>query len=89
MTRPTISDADIEAVARRMCIELGMDPDESVQCGAKDDETVAERYADSGHRPRAIMSYMQSQPCWRLWRKEAEAALAADVAVRALRGAQP
>lgn len=39
MSRPTISDADIEAVARRMCIELGINPDVKARCGDGDESS--------------------------------------------------
>ena len=73
-----MTDDEIEAVARKMCIELGLDPEQMVNHGFDADMTPSER-ATLGD---AVPSMLCNSPQWRVWRYEAAIAIAAHRSIQ-------
>lgn len=73
-----MDDATIEKVARSICANLGIDPDEQVGHGYGGDFTPRE-WAD--HNSNMIPAIGLLSPRWRLFRGQAAMAIATSMAV--------
>ena len=71
----TITDAEIEQVARAMCVELGEDPDERI------DLRPEQKRPQAGRSDRAFTP-PRPAPAWTLHADEARRAIAAHRAIR-------
>jgi hypothetical protein len=71
-----ISDAQIERVARRMCLFMRLDPDEIITYGHGDDMKVAERASLSSFYSVALHGSR-----WETYRAVAEQHIAASMAI--------
>lgn len=71
-----MTDEEIESVARFICSQFGLDPDEQVYCGWKDDLTPAELASSDGDY---VPDAMVSLPQWRVYRAKAALSLAATI----------
>ena len=75
-----MTDEEIKIVARGMCAELGIDPDEQVQIVCGDDMTPQELSEQGG----GGFSISYTMPLWRKYRHQAALAIAAARAVSLL-----
>jgi hypothetical protein len=69
----------IEEVARRICAELGLDPDGQVMAGVLDVGTPKEIAEFGGYIPDVCLHV----PRWETYRGKAALAIATEVAIRA------
>jgi hypothetical protein len=72
----------IERVAKAICVNLGLNPDDSVPCGVGDDFTPAE-WIDYRSKSDSIPMVMLYLPRWRLYRGHAATQIAARAALDA------
>ena len=79
-----MTDADVEAVARRMCVELDLDPDAIVNLRAFEDLTPKNWYGPTFFQPPLIgappyqtESYYGNGARWRSFRRDAAIHIAA------------
>jgi hypothetical protein len=74
-----MTDEEIERVARLICTNLGLDPDESVGGGVYDCDTPAERAARNTDFVPDVYCFHQR---WRTYRWKAAEAIAIAAAIR-------
>lgn len=81
---PGMTDAEIEAAARSMCVALGLGPDDRVGCGWYDHETPGERAARVKRQPEgsAEPDMLCFKPQWQMYRWKAAEAIVAAQAMR-------
>lgn len=79
-----ITDAEIEAVARKVCQELGIDPDQQTEIIAFHRMSRSERIAAVAPNGGFIPDDPKVVACWHYWRDDAEVAIAMKRALAVL-----
>jgi hypothetical protein len=73
--RTKVTNKQIELVARRLCVEQGIDPDDQEGCGILDAMTNPEKDKYLKDNNDFVFDVMVFQPKWRLKRSDAESML--------------